>query len=54
MSRPVPAPVPASTEQVKLQSVDVLSDHWYTLRKVTFDLRRRDGQWQTLLTPTEN
>ena len=22
--------------------------HWYTLRKVTFDLRRRDGQWQTL------
>ena len=48
MSRPVPAPVPASTEQVKLQSVEVLSDHWYTLRKVTFDLRRRDGQWQTL------
>jgi nudix-type nucleoside diphosphatase (YffH/AdpP family) len=48
VSRPVPAPVPASTEQVKLQSVEVLSDHWYTLRKVTFDLRRRDGQWQTL------
>ena len=48
MSRPVPAPVRASTEQVKLQSVEVLSDHWYTLRKVTFDLRRRDGQWQTL------
>ena len=28
--------------------MEVLSDHWYTLRKVTFDLRRRDGQWQTL------
>lgn len=48
MSRPVPAPVPASTAHVQLRAVDVLSDHWYTLRKVTFNLRRRDGQWQTL------
>jgi nudix-type nucleoside diphosphatase (YffH/AdpP family) len=46
MSRPVPAPVPASTEQIQLQAVEVLSDHWYTLRKITLDLRRRDGQWQ--------
>ena len=48
MSRPVPAPVPASTAHVQLRAVDVLSDHWYTLRKVAFNLRRRDGQWQTL------
>jgi nudix-type nucleoside diphosphatase (YffH/AdpP family) len=48
VSRPVPAPVPASTAHVQLRAVDVLSDHWYTLRKVTFNLRRRDGQWQTL------
>lgn len=48
MSRPVPTAVPSSTDQVRLHAVDVLSDHWYTLRKVTFDLRRRDGQWQTL------
>ena len=46
--RPVPAPLPASTAQVQLRAAEVLSDHWYTLRKVTFDLRRRDGQWQTL------
>ena len=46
MSRPVPAPVPPSTADVKLRAVEVLSDHWYTLRKVTYDLRRRDGQWQ--------
>lgn len=46
MSRPVPAPLPASTDQVRLQSAEVLSDHWYTLRKITLDLRRRDGQWQ--------
>lgn len=44
----MPAPVPASTAHVQLRAVDVLSDHWYTLRKVTFNLRRRDGQWQTL------
>lgn len=48
MSRPLPAPVPASTDQIQLRAVEVLSDHWYTLRKVTFDLRRRDGQSQTL------
>lgn len=24
----------------------MLSDNWYVLRKVSFDLRRRDGQWQ--------
>jgi nudix-type nucleoside diphosphatase (YffH/AdpP family) len=47
VSRPVPTPVPSSTDQVRLHGVEVLSDHWYTLRKVTFDLRRRDGQWQT-------
>lgn len=46
--RPVPAPVPPSTARVRLHAVQTLSDHWYTLRKVTFDLRRRDGQWQTL------
>lgn len=46
MSRPIPAPLPASTDSVRLQAAEVLSDHWYTLRKITLDLRRRDGQWQ--------
>lgn len=27
-------------------SIEVLSDNWYTLRKATFDYRRRDGTWQ--------
>jgi GDP-mannose pyrophosphatase NudK len=31
---------------VSIASVEVLSDNWYTLRKYTFDLRRRDGTWQ--------
>lgn len=52
MSRPVPA-VPiaelnAGAEHVKLLDVQLLSDNWYVLRKVSFSLRRRDGQWQTL------
>ncbi|MCT6719000.1 NUDIX domain-containing protein [Acidovorax sp. K2F] len=52
MSRPVPE-VPigelnARTEHVKLLDVQVLSDNWYVLRRVTCSLRRRDGQWQTM------
>ncbi|WP_462386854.1 NUDIX domain-containing protein [Acidovorax sp. Q11] len=38
----------ARTEHVKLLDVQVLSDNWYVLRKVTCSLRRRDGQWQTM------
>ena len=33
---------------MKLLDVQVLSDNWYVLRKVTCSLRRRDGQWQTM------
>nr|WP_199045431.1 NUDIX domain-containing protein [Dyella sp. ASV24] len=39
---------PDLSERVRIQSVDVLSDNWYTLRKFTFDFQRRNGQWQTL------
>ena len=52
MSRPVPdvpiAELNARAEHVKLLDVQVLSDNWYVLRKVTCSLRRRDGQWQTM------
>ncbi|RQO83590.1 NUDIX domain-containing protein [Acidovorax sp. FJL06] len=52
MTRTVPdvpiAELNARTEHVKLLDVQVLSDNWYVLRKVTCSLRRRDGQWQTL------
>ena len=30
---------------VKIRSVEVLSDNWYTLRKVDFDYRDRAGVW---------
>lgn len=26
---------------------EVLSDNWYTLRKVTFDIQKQDGTWET-------
>ena len=52
MSRPVPeipiAELNARAEHVKLLEVQVLSDNWYVLRKVTCSLRRRDGEWQTM------
>lgn len=52
MSHPVPevpiAELNARTEHVKLLDVQVLSDNWYVLRRVTCSLRRRDGQWQTM------
>ncbi|WP_369939411.1 GDP-mannose pyrophosphatase NudK [Xanthomonas medicagonis] len=34
--------------RVRLGQIDVLSDNWYVLRKVTFDFQRNDGSWQTL------
>jgi nudix-type nucleoside diphosphatase (YffH/AdpP family) len=32
--------------EVKIIKTELLSDNWYTLRKITFDLRRGDGQWE--------
>src|SRR6185312_12241603 len=26
---------------------EILSDNWYVLRKITFNLRKRDGTWET-------
>ncbi len=33
-------------EPIRMVDVQVLSNDWYLLKKNTFDLRRRDGQWQ--------
>ena len=32
---------------VKIRQTEVLSDNWYTLRKVTYDYLTTDGTWQT-------
>jgi len=34
-------------DRVKVESVQLLSDNWYVLRKATFAWRRNDGSWQT-------
>jgi nudix-type nucleoside diphosphatase (YffH/AdpP family) len=33
-------------QKVKILSAEILSDNWYTLRKVTFDYLTKDGKWQ--------
>jgi nudix-type nucleoside diphosphatase (YffH/AdpP family) len=35
------------SERVRVQSVKVLSDDWYVLKKTTFDFLRNDGSWQS-------
>jgi nudix-type nucleoside diphosphatase (YffH/AdpP family) len=32
---------------VRLRDLEVLSDSWYTLRRATFDIEGRDGEWTT-------
>lgn len=36
----------AMNQRVRIIEERLLSDDWYTLKKTTFDYRRRDGQWQ--------
>ena len=31
---------------VRIINGETLSDNWYILKKYTFDLQRRDGEWQ--------
>jgi GDP-mannose pyrophosphatase NudK len=33
--------------EVKIIEEKVLSDNWYVLKKITFDLKTRSGEWQT-------
>ena len=34
-------------DKVKILKTEVLSDNWYTLRKLTYDYLKKDGNWQT-------
>jgi nudix-type nucleoside diphosphatase (YffH/AdpP family) len=33
-------------QRVRIKDEKLLSDNWYILKRLTFDLRRRDGSWQ--------
>jgi nudix-type nucleoside diphosphatase (YffH/AdpP family) len=34
-------------EKVQLLKTEILSDNWYTLKKVTYNFLKSDGRWQT-------
>jgi nudix-type nucleoside diphosphatase (YffH/AdpP family) len=36
----------AHSDRIRIIEERLLSDDWYTLKKTTFDYRRRDGRWQ--------
>jgi len=31
--------------QVKIHKTEILSNNWYTLKKITYDFQRKNGQW---------
>ena len=33
-------------DYVRIKDEQLLSDNWYILKKMTFELKRRDGTWQ--------
>jgi GDP-mannose pyrophosphatase NudK len=36
-----------NNNKIKNLSTEILSDNWYTLRKITFDYLQKDGSWKT-------
>jgi nudix-type nucleoside diphosphatase (YffH/AdpP family) len=36
-----------TNKKVKILKTEVLSDNWYTLRKITFEFQKKDGTWET-------
>ncbi|MFT5861388.1 MAG: GDP-mannose pyrophosphatase NudK [Flavobacteriales bacterium] len=35
------------TNTIKLTKTEILSDNWYTLRKVTYEFQNKEGNWET-------
>lgn len=36
-----------SATNVKITKTEILSDNWYTLKKVSYDIQKKDGSWQS-------
>ena len=34
-------------DRIKIKEIEVLSDNWYTLNKVTYEYQKKDGNWET-------
>lgn len=37
-----------ANDRIRIRKVEVLSDDWYVLKKTTYDIKRRNGSWQTV------
>jgi len=35
------------TNRVKISKTEILSNNWYTLKKITFDYQNKKGKWIT-------
>ena len=35
------------SDRIKIKEVKLLSDNWYTLNKVTYDYKKKNGVWET-------
>lgn len=35
----------AMTKKVRMLKEEILSDNWYTLKKLTFEIQQKDGSW---------
>lgn len=40
-------PLPMTQPSVRIVEQHLLSDNWYVLKKIEFELQRKDGSWQT-------
>ena len=38
---------PFMNDRVKIHKTEILSNNWYTLKKITYHFQRKDGQWVT-------
>jgi len=47
-STPNPCTTAMNNEKVRNIKTEILSDNWYTLKKVTYDFLESDGLWQTV------
>jgi GDP-mannose pyrophosphatase NudK len=35
------------SDRIRINKTEILSDNWYTLRKITYDILQKDGTWTT-------
>jgi GDP-mannose pyrophosphatase NudK len=35
------------SDRIRINKTEILSDNWYTLRKITYDFLKKDGTWTT-------